>query len=96
MMFNKYLFFATKFILLALFVIFFLDDPDLTADVTSSNSLRDDYNVAYRGRKRNLKIAGVNVLNIGFTHAFFDNFFEKLLNLISAMQSRTCSKDDVL
>ena len=78
---------ATKFTLLAFFVTFLLDGPDLTADVTSGDGHGDDRNVACGGGKGNLKIAGANVLDVGSTRTFFDNFLEGLLNLPSAKQS---------
>ena len=63
--------FAIKFTLLVFFVIFFLDGLDLTVNVSSGNGHGDDCNVTWKSRKGNLKIVGVNVLDVGFICIFW-------------------------
>ena len=79
---------ATEVTLLAFFITFFLGGPDLTADVTSNNEHGSDRNVACDGGKRDLKIEEASVLDAGLTCFFLTTFFEGLLNLTSAKQSR--------
>lgn len=61
---------ATKATLLAFFVTFLLDSPDLTADLTSGSEHESDLDIGCGGRKKDLKIGETNILNVGSTHVF--------------------------